>query len=169
VAPAWLTIFDQVAGIASIFGLVLSAFGLVYSYRAAKRAQNAVQAANEARRAVRQNNAGEELRVLSQMAKELLGSTQGGHFEAAKLRSADLLAGIAQARQRWKMFLFEDSPERMDEIIRKLGRISSAVSAANIGADIETTEKVLKSCHDVVVLLADESGKLLKQLEGSAQ
>ncbi len=165
----WKAVLEMAAAIASISGAVLSIFGLVYSYRAAKRAQAATDAAREAREAVRRSNAGEELRGLSEMAKELLRSTQGRQFEAAKLRSTDLLAGVAQARHRWKMFFLDDSPERIDKVTRKLDQISQAVSAATIAADPELTEKVLKSCHEVVVLLADESGKLLKQLEGSSQ
>ncbi|HLZ92889.1 MAG TPA: hypothetical protein VKQ28_14340 [Candidatus Acidoferrum sp.] len=160
---------EMAAGIASIGGAILSVFGLFYSYRAAKRAQAATEAAREAREAVRRSDAGEELRALSEMAKELLRSTQNKQFEAAKLRSTDLLAGVAQARHRWKMFFLDDSPERIDKVTRKLDQISQAVSAPTIAVDVELTEKVLKSCHDVVVLLADESGKLLKQLEGSAQ
>lgn len=157
------------AAIASIGGAILSIFGLLYSYRAAKRATAATEAAREAREAVRRSNAGEELRGLSEMAKELLRSTQNGQFEAAKLRSTDLLAGVAQARYRWKMFFLDDSPDRIDRVARKLDQISQAVSAPTIGDDLELTQKVLKSCHDVVVLLADEAGKLLKQLEGSAR
>jgi len=157
------------AAIASIAGCVLSIFGLVYSYRAAKRAQAATDAAREAREAVRRSNAGEELRALSEMAKELLRSVQGGHFEAAKLRSTDLLAGVAQARHRWIMFLLDDSPERVDKVTRKLNQISRAVSAPAVAANLELSGNVLKSCHEVVVLLADESGKLLKQMEGNVR
>jgi hypothetical protein len=157
------------AAVASIGGAVLSIFGLVYSYRAAKRAQAATDAAREAREAVRRSNAGEELRALSEMANELLRSAQNRQFEAAKLRSTDLLARVAQARHRWQVFLFGDSPERIDKVARKLGQISQAVSAPDIVADLELTEKVIKSCHEIVVLLADESGKLLRQLEGSIQ
>lgn len=165
----WKSALEIAAAVASIVGGILSFFGLVYSFRAAKRAQAATQAAREAREAVRRSNAGEELRGLSEMAKELLRSAQSRQFEAAKLRSTDLLAGVAQARHRWKMFFLDDSPERIDKVARKLDQISQAVSAPAIAGDLQLTEKVLKSCHDVVVLLADESGKLLKQMEGSAR
>jgi hypothetical protein len=62
-----------------------------------------------------------------------------------------------------------DSPERIDRVTRKLDQISRAVSAPVIAADLELNRNVSKSCHEIVVLLADESGKLLKQLEGSVQ
>ena len=163
----WTNALDTAASIASIFGAGLSVFGLLYSYRAAQRAQAATEAAREAKEAVRRSNAGEELKALSEMAKELLRSMQGGQFEAAKLRSTDLLASIAIARHRWKIFLLDDSPKQMDELTRTLGRISRAISAPNIADSPGATEKVIKSCHEVVVLLADESGKLLKQMEGS--
>lgn len=165
----WKAILELTAAIASIGGSILSVFGLIYSYRAAKRAQAAAEAAREAREAVRRSDAGEELRGLSEMAKELLRSTQNRQFEAAKLRSTDLLASIAQARHRWRVFLLDDSPARIDKVTRKLKQISQAVSAAAITVDVELSEKVLESCHEVVVVLADESGKLLKQLEGSVQ
>src|SRR5579859_8190181 len=122
---------EMAASIASIGGAILSVFGLVYSYRAAKRAQAATEAAREAREAVRRSNAGEELRGLSELAKELLRSAQNKQFEAAKLRSTDLLAGVAQARHRWKVFFLEDSPERIDKVTRKLEQISRAVSAVS--------------------------------------
>jgi hypothetical protein len=54
-------------------------------------------------------------------------------------------------------------------VTRKLDQISRAVSAPVIAADLELNRNVSKSCHEIVVLLADESGKLLKQLEGSVQ
>src|SRR5437660_5966982 len=105
--------FDVVAGLAGILGLVLSAFGLFYSYRAAKRAQDAVEAANDARRAVRQSDAGEELRELNEKAKELLRSAQKGQLEAALITSSDLLVGMVQASHRWRGFLGDDGSQRI--------------------------------------------------------
>jgi hypothetical protein len=102
------------AAIASIGGGILSIFGLIYSYRAAKRAQAATDAAREAREAVRRSNAGEELRALSEMAKELLRSVQVG---SSRLPSLEALIswpvsrkpGIDGERSFWAIVLREST------------------------------------------------------------
>lgn len=165
--PAWLTLLNGIAGIASIVGLVIGVLGLVYSYRAAKRAQNAVVAANEARRAVRQSNAGEELRGLNEKAKELLRSSQKDQLEAALITSADLLTGIVQASHRWRGFLGEDGSLRVRTAGKKVEKISAALTPGRpVPLTPDEKEKVIEFCHVVVTLLAEETGKMLERLEG---
>ena len=118
----WQTAFSLVAGLATILGLI-------FSFVAWRRAAGAEVAAGQAREAVRRSNAGEELRELSERAKELLRSAQNDHFEAALLRSTDLLAGIVQASHRWQSLLGDDGSKNMNVAGRKAKKISTALSA----------------------------------------
>jgi len=140
--------------------------GLFFSLFAWLRAKAAAQAAREAREAVRRGNAGEDLRDLTEKAKELLGSAQNEQFEAALVRSRDLLAGIGEARQRWEAFLGGESSQQIQKAASEIGRISRALSLGRQAIPPEAREKLLKSCHEAVRLLAEESGKMLKRLEG---
>ena len=65
--------------------------------------------------------------MLSEKAQELLSCAQSDQIEAALLRSRDLLAGIAQARQRWQAFFAEDSPQQIEKAAKEVGRISRAL------------------------------------------
>jgi hypothetical protein len=131
----WLGIFSFLASLASILGLF-------FSIAAWRRAAGAEKAAGEAREAVRRSNASEDFRELSDKARELLASTQGGQFEAALLRSRDLLTGIAQARHRWQAFLTDDK-EQIDEITREISRISRALSLGQAAITPAVREKLL--------------------------
>ena len=166
-AYSWQAPFDVAAGLASILGLTLSGFGLFYSYRAAKRAQGALDAAKEATRAVRQSNAGEELRELNEKAKELLRSAQKEQFEAALITSSDLLVGLVQASHRWRTFLGDDGSQRMKAAGKKVEKISSALTPGRpTPPTSDDRDKVIEFCHAVVNSLAEETGKMLARLEG---
>ena len=151
--PSWLlnwkAILDAAAALASITGLF-------FSYSAWRKAAGAESAANQAREAVRRSNAGEDLQMLSEKAQELLSCAQSDQIEAALLRSRDLLAGIAQARQRWQAFFAEDSPQQIEKAAKEVGRISRALSAGRAAIIPEVREKLLKSCHEVAIVLAEE-------------
>lgn len=155
----WRGILDVVAAAASIGGLFFSFF-------AWRKAIGAEKAANLAREAIRKSNAGEELRILSEKAQELLACAQNEQIEAALLRSRDLLAGIAQARHRWQVFFIEDSPQQIERAAKEVGRISRALSAGKDAITPAVREKLLKSCHEVAELLAEELGKALRRTEG---
>ena len=155
----WRGILDAAAGLASIAGLL-------FSFLAWRKAASAETAARQAREAVRRSNAGEDLRMLGDRAQELLTCAQNGQIEAALLRSRDLLAGIAQARHRWRAFFIEDSPQQIDKAAKEVGRISRALSAGGDAITPAAREKLLKSCHGVTELLAEELGKALRRAEG---
>jgi hypothetical protein len=104
--------------------------------------------------------------VLSEKAQELLACAQSEQIEAALLRSRDLLAGIAQARHRWRAFFLEDSPQQIEKVAKEVGRISRALSAGRGAITPQVREKLLKSCHEVAELLAEELGKALRRAEG---
>ncbi len=75
--------FDFVVGIATLSGLLVGILGLVFSIKSWKKAAAAEQAAKEAREAVRQGNAAEEIGTLADKAKELLTyvrKRQGGYI-----------------------------------------------------------------------------------------
>ena len=154
------TLLNVFAGFASIVGLV-------FSYLAWRKAAGAEQAAREARSAVRQSNAGEELAMLGEIAKELLACAQNDQIEVALVRSRDLLSGITRARHRWEAFLLEDSSVQIDRAAKSVGRISRALSVGRDSISPTIKQKLVKSCHEVAELLAEEVGKTLRRAEGT--
>jgi hypothetical protein len=161
--PSWLVhwqgILDTAAAVASILGLL-------FSFLAWRKAASAETAAREAREAIRRSNAGEDLRALGEKAQELLSCAQNEQIEAALLRSRDLLAGIAQARHRWQAFFMEDSLKQIAKAAKEIGRVSRAFSAGPEAITPQVREKLLKSCHEVTELLAEELGKALRRADG---
>jgi hypothetical protein len=154
------SVFGIVAGVASIIGLC-------FSIAAWRSAVGAKVAAGQAREAIRITNASEELQELSQLGQELLASAQNAQYEAALLRSRDLLAGIPQASQRWRAFLGDDF-HLMEDVAREVGKISRAVSADRAAITPEVRDKLLKSCHRAAEVLAGLVGKMLRRVEGGA-
>lgn len=102
--------------------------GLLFSYRASKRAQAATDAAREAREEVRKSNAGEELRQLNEKGRELLRFAQTDRLEAALVTSADLLAAMVEASHRWRTFWGADGFQRIKVACKKVEKISAALT-----------------------------------------
>ena len=90
--------FDFVVGIASILGLLVGIFGLLFSIKAWKNATAAELAAKEAREAVRQGNAAEEIGAPADKAKEMPAYVQQNQLQAACPCGRDLVAGINRAK-----------------------------------------------------------------------
>lgn len=156
----WREVLNIAGGLASLAGFVFS--GLAW-----RRATGAENAARQARDAVRRSNAGEDLQALSEKAEDLLCCTQNDQFEAVLLRSRDLLIGIPQARHRWQAFLTDDSLKQIEKAIKEIGRVSGALSAGRAAITPEVREKLLKSCHEVAKVLAEELGKTRRRAEGA--
>lgn len=155
----WRVIFEIAAGLASVVGLL-------FSFLAWRKASGAEIAAREARESVRRSNAGEDLQALSEKAGELLGCAQNDQFEAALLRSRDLVVGIPQARHRWQVFFTDESLKQIERAAKEIGRVSNALSAGRAAMTPEVKEKLLKSCHEVAKILAEELGKTRRRAEG---
>ena len=151
-------IFDVAAGLASLAGLV-------FSVMAWWNAKSAAEAARDARQEVRKGNAGEELRDLNERAKELLRAAQRDQLAEALVTAATLLGPLVQAGHRWKKFFGDEGTNRIKQASKKVEKVSVALSAGPPALTPADREKVIEFCHDVVTILAEESGKMLVLLE----
>ena|SRR5258708_6760778 len=157
--PSWRSIFDFIAGLGSLLGLL-------FSYLAWQKAKLAVEAAREARKAVRKGNAREDLSDLSEKAKFLLQFTQQDQRGEALVTSASLLSSMRHASVRWAKFLGAEGPTRLKSGAKKVEKISVALSLGGAALTVDEREMVLEYCHDVVAMLGEESGKLMELIEG---
>jgi len=158
--------FDFVVGIASLLGLLVGIFGLVFSVKSWKKATAAEQAAKEAREAVRRGNAADELQLLAGLAKELLACVQNEQAQAAAVRGRDLVAGINQARLRWRAYF--PSPEveqRLEEIGREVEKISKALSIRKDSITAAERARLLSFCHNALRILTGEAGRMASHIE----
>jgi hypothetical protein len=151
-----VNLVDVLGGIASIAGLAVSFF-------AWRRASEAKSAAREARDAILKNNASEDLQSVTAIAKELLAAVEGGHLDVASKCGRDLVAHVNQTKQRW--ILTAESKERLDEAAVRIARLSLALAKRAGVIDAEERAKLLKFAHDVVVTLAQETGKMQLVIE----
>lgn len=153
--------FDFAVGIASILGLLVGIFSLVFSIKAWKKATGAEKAAKEAHEAVRRGNAADELQLLAGLAKELLACVQNEQALAAAVRGRDLVAGINQARLRWRAYF--PSPEveqRLEGIGTEGEKISKALSIRKGEITAPERERLLKFCHNALSILSGEAGRM---------
>jgi len=152
--------------IAGIAGLFISIAGLLFSVKAWRGAIAAEKAAKEAREAVRQGNAADELQLLAGLAKEVLACVQNEQAQAAAVRGRDLVAGINQARLRWRAYF--PSPEveqRLEAIGRDVEKISKALSIRKEELTAPERERLLKFCHSALRILSGEAGRMASYIE----
>ncbi|GAC1638515.1 MAG: hypothetical protein NVS9B14_19110 [Candidatus Acidiferrum sp.] len=164
-AGDWKTVFDVAAGLAGFAGLYFSIQAKREATLAKDEAVLAKEAAREARKAVRKSNVREELGELNEKAKTLLQFTQQDRRSEALVLSAGLFSSMQQARSRWARFLGEESTRRIKSGAGKVKEVSVALSLGEEELTAEQREKVIEFCHDVVALLAEESGKMMERVE----
>lgn len=150
--------FETIAGVASILGLAVSV-------AAWWNAREAKHAARETREAMLLTNAAEELRTLSSKAIDLLGLVQAGHLEGACVRSCDLVQGVSIARSRWAKNLPTATKQNLDVATGQLAIISRYLARERQAASPVDPERLVRFCHQVVVALGVESGKILAVIE----
>jgi hypothetical protein len=163
------TRWEVVADIASITGLFVSIAGLWYSVKAWRQAGAAKHAALEAREAVRRGDAAEEIHVLATLASELLASVQNEQIEAAALRSRDLVAGIHQARMRWRTsFPSPDVEPTLAGLGKDVEKISKALTKRKGEITQTERERLLSFCHKTLRILSGEAGRMAAHVDASA-
>lgn len=148
-----------------LVGTLASVGGLIFSALAWSRARSAQKAAEEARKAVRQGNAAEDLQRLATKARELLHFIENDQFSAARIRSGDLILDIATARHRWKVFFLSDQSENLAEAARKTGLVTRALSTVEEEIGPGDRNKLVNACREVVSRLAAESGNIQSDID----
>lgn len=160
-----MVFFAILSGIASIVGLGFSIAAWYEARNAKREAQNAVSAAQEARKAVRKGGVAEVLKELNHNASELVSFVQNDQFQAASVRARDLFSQIGAARQRWERFLSEGGSANLNEAQAKVKKISNALMRHEGGVPPEAKGKLLDYSHVVVAILIDESSRIVAAIE----
>src|SRR5712692_2887198 len=150
-AALLLTLFNLLAGVASIFGLF-------FAITASRKAGEATDAANEAKQAVREANAVEELRRLAGIANEMKKEIQDAQWRTARLRCDDLAHGISFGKQRWKYLTPVDAAGQLESAMGKVSSHSRAIAGNPDALSEEVRTKLLGVCHDILVKLASAAG-----------
>lgn len=152
----WLSIIGELASIA---GLVVSAFALVFA-KAAK------QAAKEARGEVRMANAGETLERIGSSANLLQACLERNELGEVLVRARDLTSEISKVRQRYGRFLDSESKARLDAARREIGVISETVLVEGMPNNAAGRRRMLRTCREYVVeILNEESAKIRAVIE----
>jgi hypothetical protein len=154
----FIYMFNLIAGIASIVGLVISIWTLIV-------ATGAQTAAREAREAVRKGNAAEEFRNLSGLANELLSHVEADQIPTALMRARDLMSAMSMASSRWGRFLPVGSRNNFGEAYAQISVISRSLSANGVPSTPQQKDKLLKICHGVIQAMSNETGTLFSDLE----
>jgi hypothetical protein len=149
-----LSAFDIIAGIASLLGLAVSVWTL-------REARSAKRAAQEARLAVFQGSAADDLENLTRLATDHLRSLYDGNSAEAIVRLRDLSALIPLVRHRWNRVLKTEGRVRLDEAALRLKVITRAISNER-----EPDVKMLIDAgHAILTAIAETNGLLRSEID----
>ena len=156
----WLSITGNFA---SIVGLMVSCFALVF-------AKGAQDAARQARAAVRKSNATEALSRIGDTANLLQASLENNQQHELLVRARDLGSEITRVRHRFERFLDVRSRSRLDESREQVSVISREIFARGMPETPAEKERILKICHnDIVAVLNEESAKIRASIESEEE
>ena len=156
---AWLSL---TADLSSIAGLIASIVAVIY-------AKSAEQAARQARREVRRGNVSEALAELSKTATLLRSTVENDQIAEAIVRSRDLIAELSRSRLRWERYLPTASAVRLDESREQISVISRSLATRGAPETPQKKDRLLRICHEVVVVLGEESARILSAIENEGE
>ena len=149
-----MSTFDIIAGVASLLGLGISVWTLL-------EARSAKDAAREARLAVFQGSAGDDLENLTRLATDFLRSLYDGNTAEASVRLRDLSSSIPLVRHRWDRILKTQGRVRLDEAALQLRVIARSVS------DVQEVDvqKLIVAGHTILSAIAETNGLLRSDID----
>jgi hypothetical protein len=151
--------FSWTGNLASIAGLILSAFILWY-------AKSATKAARAATKGVRKANAGEALTRIGEVAGLLQACVENDQKQEAIVRARDLVSEVSKYKLRYGRFLDPHSKARFDEARDQISVILRSLITKGIPDTPPEKNKLLRICHnDVVIVLSEESAKIVAAIE----
>jgi len=151
--------FSSAGNLASIAGLIVTAFALHY-------AKTASQAARAATRAVRKANASETLDRIGRTANLLQGCVENDQKQEAVVRARDLVSDVSRYKLRYDRFLDATSKSRLDEARGQISVISRSLATKGIPATAIEKNRLLRICHEnVVTVLNEESARITAAIE----
>jgi hypothetical protein len=160
------TIFNLLAGVASMFGLYYSIRGFLQAREATKAAGEASEAAKQARAAVQESNAVEELRQISELAKAMKNQVQDSEWRTARFLSSELIHRISFAEQRWKYLTPDPISTALENAVGRVNMVSRAIPGDGANLSDNARSRMNSACHEIVVELARVSGWMQQKLEG---
>lgn len=152
----WLSITGDLASIA---GLIVSAFALVFA-KAAK------EAAREARSEIRRANAAEVLQRIGNTANLFQACLENNQQSELLIRARDLGTEISSFKLRYERFLDSGSKARLDVARGEIGIISREVLVKGMPASSPEKARMLNTCDKYIVkILNEESAKIRGAIE----
>jgi hypothetical protein len=151
--------FSWAGNLASIAGLIVTAFALYY-------AKTASQAARETKVAIRKANASEALDRIGHTANLLQGCVENDQREEAVVRARDLTSDLSRYKLRYDRFLDSSSKARLDEAREQIGVISRSLATKGLPSTSNEKNRLLRICHrEVVTVLNEESARIIAAIE----
>ncbi|MGA2688151.1 MAG: hypothetical protein ABSE85_08785 [Candidatus Korobacteraceae bacterium] len=151
--------FSWAGNLASIAGLIVTAFAVYY-------AKTARQAARDATKAVRKANASEVLDRIGHTSNLLQGCVENDQREEAIVRARDLISDVSRYKLRYDRFLDTGSQARLNEARAQIGIISRLLATKGIPTTSAGKNRLLRTCHEnVVTVLNEESAKIIAAIE----
>jgi hypothetical protein len=154
-----MDLFSWAGNLASIVGLIVTAFALYY-------AKTASQAARDARKDVRRANATETLGRIGDTANLLQACVENDLQQEAVVRARDLVSDVSRYKLRYERFLDTSSKARLDEARAQISVVSRSLATRGVPATASEKSRLLRICHDnVVTVLNEESAKIIAAIE----
>lgn len=159
-----LDTLNTAADIASVVGLGVSIFGLVYAFKAAVQAKSARQAAEAALRTLRHRDAVEEITTLVEMAAQLSHFVQNRDSRGAAVRATDLSSGIQTLASRRFPFVESDVDE-LNLTTNQLTRVGRSLAAGGVPDDPQQFSVLFSRCQKAHSTLSGLVGKAQRAIE----
>lgn len=150
--------FNAIAGVASMLGLVLT----IWTLRAAK---SAAKAAREAKAEVHKNSAAEEFRHLQYLGNEFLSFLEADRVDAALVRSRDLTSAMRSASRRWKTLISTNDGRRYEESALQVSVIAQTIASRGAPNNPKEKQRLLAICHEVLSTMSAVSGSVTARIE----
>lgn len=160
-ASVWL---DTIGGIASLLGLAISTFGLVYSVKAAAQAKSAREAADEALKALRHRDAAEEISGLVELAAQLSHFLENRDRRGASVRATDLSGGIQTLATRRQPFV-QAELEQLSLMSDQLVRVGRSLATNGIPEDPREFSLLFGRCQKAHSILSGLVGRVQREIE----
>jgi len=155
----WDFIKQNWGNLASVAGLIISVFTLLFAKRAS-------QAAKEAKAAVLRRNVADDLQEAARRSQELVGFPQVSEWKVVRLKADELQAQTSWLISRWGDKLDLESRSRLTrakEQLRSVVAIVDEVGENNISE--KHRKDLLRATDQARESLVEEHGKFLARIE----
>jgi len=155
---------DTMGGVASLLGLAISTFGLIYSVKAAKQAKSAREAADQALKALRHRDAAEEISSLVKLAAELSHFVENRDRRGASVRATDLSAGIQTLASRRRPFVRAEL-EQLNFMADQLSRVGRSLATSGMPENPREFSILFGRCQKAHSILSSLVGRVQREVE----